>query len=107
MSSSSFFKLVMQGKRNLSKISIEKTLKVLKLEGEEADFFRRLVVRNQDRTVQGSERRHQSVEERSNHTEQNETAQNADSQKENGSGDFLSHAPQHANVVNMHSRRSA
>jgi len=94
----------MQGKRNLSKISIEKTLKVLKLEGEEADFFRRLVLRNQDRTVQGSERRHQSVEEKSNLTEQSESA---GTEQKSGDGDFLSHAPQHANVVNMHSRRSA
>ncbi|MGZ3686795.1 MAG: TIGR02147 family protein, partial [Bdellovibrionota bacterium] len=59
-SSPNFLKLVMDGKRNLSTLSIEKFSRALKLTKEEADFFRTLVSLNQSR----------SPEERRSHAEQ-------------------------------------
>ena len=50
--SPNFLKLVMEGKRNLSPESIEKFAKGLKLNKNEADFFRSLVLLNQATTVE-------------------------------------------------------
>src|SRR3989338_9919808 len=54
--SPNFLKLVMEGKRNLSPESIEKFAKGLKLNKNEADFFRRLVLLNQATTDRKSTR---------------------------------------------------
>jgi uncharacterized protein (TIGR02147 family) len=59
-SSPSFFKLVMDGKRNLSDGSIDRFVEVLKLNSQEARYFRSLVALNQAKT--SDERVHYSRE---------------------------------------------
>ena len=55
-SSPNFMKLVIDGKRNLSSESIEKIISALRLDTDQAEFFRHLVFLNQSETAQ--ERRH-------------------------------------------------
>lgn len=50
INSSSYFKLVIEGKRNLTKKTILKMATALKLEEKEADYFENLVFLNQART---------------------------------------------------------
>ncbi len=52
-SSPNFFKLVMDGQRNLSTESIQRCLRFLKLTPKAADYFRTLVAMNQDPTTEG------------------------------------------------------
>jgi uncharacterized protein (TIGR02147 family) len=51
VASSAFFKLVIEGKRNLTKNSVFKTSKMLKLNNDETLFFEQLVFFNQAKTV--------------------------------------------------------
>jgi uncharacterized protein (TIGR02147 family) len=50
--SSAFFKLVMEGKRNLSKTTVLQTANLMKLSKEEAAFFENLVFFNQADTIE-------------------------------------------------------
>jgi uncharacterized protein (TIGR02147 family) len=54
--SSGFLKLVMEGKSDLSRKSIEKIATALKLNREEASFFKNLVLFNQANSIQERER---------------------------------------------------
>ena len=56
LSSSSFLKHVMDGKRNLSPESIEKIAQALKLTREETTYFRKLVMANQSKTIEEKQR---------------------------------------------------
>lgn len=52
INSSGFFKLIIEGKRNLTKASIIKTCKGFEIEGREAEYFENLVFFNQGKTVE-------------------------------------------------------
>tara|TARA_B110000483_G_scaffold237626_1_gene312736 strand:- start:3901 stop:4722 length:822 start_codon:yes stop_codon:yes gene_type:complete len=52
INSSGFFKLIIEGKRNLTKITIVKTCKAFELNGTQAEYFENLVFFNQAKTVE-------------------------------------------------------
>ena len=52
VSSSAFFKLVIEGKRNLTKTTVLKTAKMLKLSKEEVEYFENLVFFNQATSIE-------------------------------------------------------
>jgi uncharacterized protein (TIGR02147 family) len=51
INSSGFFKLIFEGKRNLTKASLLKTFKAFGIKGKEAEYFENLVFFNQAKTV--------------------------------------------------------
>jgi len=61
-SSPNFFKLVADGKRNLSSESIQRLIKVLKLKKREAVFFETLVLFNQAKSAQEKSRYFESLQ---------------------------------------------
>lgn len=66
LSSPSFLKLVMDGKRNLSQESTEKFIHAFRLDNDQAEFFRTLVSFNQSSSAHAKVRWYQDIQDQKN-----------------------------------------